>query len=634
MHVIARRHIALTLLGIAVLVIAIIAASRTHVGREVSSPDAMLIVRAEVAEGGTQYPAGQPSAGEWRTVTLPDNWDGRRPDYSGYLWYQLQAPDAVTRWRRPTIYLPAAGMNAEVWLNDKRVGGAGRMTPPVSRHFYTPQLIELPTAMLGTSENNRLLVLLAGHPGYRSGLAPVWLGEHDDLYGAWRMRRFWQTEGNAATVVINMTIAVFVLLIGWRDREHSAYVWFAFAAFVWALRNLNYWVTNPVIPDLLFAELCVSGAAWFTALFAIFALRFTETNQPGYQGPRWLSAIAICYAIVATVYFVSAGDYAQANAGFALLAAIGVALTLWSMVRLVHLAFVRPTVATLAVASGAVIYVLLLLNDYAIGINRESLGEIFMRQYASLPLFLAITATLAQRYMESLKRTRELAASLQSRVDAQRLQLERSFEQLREAERGQARAQERARVMGDLHDGLGMHLATALRQARGTKVPREMLASTLQDCMDELRVAVDSLDEQERDPLALLGSLRYRMAPRFEALGVRLEWMVDPNLRDLPILDPSNALHLLRLTQEALANALKHSGAKRVRMSIETAADGTLIQVSDDGRGFDPLTVKAGRGMSTLFSRAQRLGATLSWQRNEQGTTLSLLLPAEQAAQR
>lgn len=611
-----------------VFVCAVIALTRLHLSTEVTTSTAQLVNNAQVVEAGPTYPTKIPNESAWKPVTLPDNWDGQRPDYHGYVWYRLPVPASLAQWVRPAIYLPAAGMNAEVWLNGQRVGGAGRMQWPVSRHFYTPQLIEFsPGLVRRDGTTNELWVLVAGHPGYRSGLAPVWLGEHDDLFGAWRARRFWQIEGNAATIVINLSIAVFVLLIGWRDRAHAAYLWFGAATVVWALRNLNYWVTNPAIPDLLFAELCVSGSAWFVALFSIFSLRFAEDNQPGYVGPRWLKTAALSYASVATVYFLSATDYARANAGFAVLAAIGVGFSLWSTLRLVRLAFARPTGDMIAVACGAIIYLALLLNDYAIGIETTTLGEIFMRQYASLPLFVAVTATLARRYMEALERTRDLASSLQREVAAQRAQLEQSFAQLRDAEREQARMQERTRVMGDLHDGLGMHLAAALRQSRSTTQANPLLTETLLDCMDELRIAVDSLDEQERDPLSLLGTLRYRMAPRFESLGVRLDWHVADNLGELPTLDPSAALNLLRIVQEALGNALKHSGASVVALALDRVATGVRIQVTDNGCGFDPNTVARGHGIGQLQSRAGRIGAAIAWHRPASGMTLEITLP-------
>ncbi|MBK6649801.1 MAG: hypothetical protein IPG42_08905 [Betaproteobacteria bacterium] len=605
----------------------VIGLSRSDWGSEVKSPDAIPVSSAQLAEAGGAYPHRPPDRDELTPVTLPDNWDARRPDYHGYVWYRIDWPVSAQKWARPTIYLPVAAMNAEVWVNGQRAGGSGRMDMPPSRHFYTPQLIEIaPGLIRRDGAENEVWVLLVGHPGYRCGLAPVWLGEHNDLLGPWRIRRFWQTEGNAATIVINLSMAVFVLLIGWRDRAHSAYVWFGAAIGIWALRNLNYWVTNPVIPDLLFAELCVSGAAWFVALFSIFAMRFSEMNEPHYRCPVWFVPCALGYASLASVYFLSASSYARANAGFAALAAMGISFTVWSMVRLWRLAFACPTPHFVAVAGGAVIYLLLLLNDYAIGVNHNSLGEIFLRQYAALPLFIAVTATLAKRYGEALRQSQELAASLQTEVQAQRAQLAASFEQLRDAEREQARAQERARVMGDLHDGLGLHLVAALRQARALQSGPGTLADSLQDCLDELRVAVDSLDEHERDPLSLLGTLRFRMAPRFDALGIRLDWQIGDDLNELPALDPAQALDLLRIVQELLGNALKHSGATVVTIGIRAITAGTEISVSDNGRGFGLTAIGRGRGLGNLQNRAQRLGATLNWIQLNPGTGALLLL--------
>lgn len=620
------------LLACALLSLGLMRVSWRDSATEVTGPHAVWVAQARVQLAGSAYPTwpetDAPTASEtWQRLSLPDNWDGRRPDYTGYLWYWIDVPAVMATWERPAIYIPASAMNAEVWLNGQRVGGHGRMREPVSRHFYTPHLIEIPPALLQQSgQPPQLAVLVHGHPGYRCGLAPVWLGAHEDLYSAWRLRRFLQTEGNAATIVINLSMAVFVLLIGWRDRAHSAYLWFGAAAAVWALRNLNYWVVNPVIPDLLFAKLCVSGAAWFVAFFTIFAMRFTETHLPNYRGPTYLLPAALGYAVAATVYFLTAPDYAQANAGFMVLAAMGICFNFWSVSRLIRLVFLNTSLNFIAVAGGALIYWLLLLNDYAIGADRSGLGEIFMRQYAALPLFIAITGTLAKRYRDALTQARELADSLQSQVAMQREQLECSFERLREAEREQAREQERARVMGDLHDGLGLHLATALRQARTESTSREVLLSSLQDCLDELRVAIDSLDEQERDPLSLLGSLRFRMAPRFAELGIRLDWHIAPDLDALPTLDPSQALHLLRLAQEMLSNAIKHSHATVVTMALSRHADAVLIRITDNGKGFNPDNVIHGRGLGHLHTRAERLGARIRWERHTQGFSWVLIL--------
>jgi signal transduction histidine kinase len=596
---------------------------------EVDDARARRLAAAEVLEAGAERPLqAAPPVADWRAVTLPDNWDGRRPGYSGYVWYRLALPDGLASVAEPMLYLPAVAMNAEVWLNGRRLAGLGRMSAPLTRHFYTPLLFALPVALL-QAEGNRLDLLVVGHPGYRCGLAPAWVGPQAALYNAWRWRSFWQNGGTLVTIVFNLAIGLYVLLLWWRARSHVAFGWFGAAVVVWGLRNLNYVLTDPPLPDLLFAELCVSGAAWFTALFAIFAERFCAEEDPTHRPLHGMRPFALGYAGVATLFFVAAPSYAQANAGFAALALIGIALTVWSQGRLMRLAWRQRRAELLAVALGALTYLVLLVNDFAIGIDKRSLGEVFIRQYAALPLFAAVTATLARRYLAALREARELSLTLQSRVEAQRAELARSFEALKQAERESARAQERTRLMGDLHDGLGLHLVTALRQARSPTAPREVVAATLQDCLDELRVAIDSLDETEREPVALLASLRYRLAPRFEALGLRLHWQVDADLPALT-LDAEGALHLLRIVQEALGNALKHAGAREVRMAVLRAGEGVSISVADDGPGFDPARVRQGRGLPQMQQRAARLGARLEIGGGQGGgCTVRLQLPPE-----
>ena len=624
----SRWIIAALLAALGLLMMVAEARHRWAGGTEVDDPSAHRLTAARVLPVGLHRPASSPAAAASMPVAaLPDNWDGQRPGYAGYLWYRIALPAGLAATADPTLYLPAVAMNAEVWLNGQRVGAQGRMDLPPSRHFYTPMLVSLPPALLNAAGGNQLDILVAGTPGYRSGLAPVWVGSHVPLYDAWRWRHLWQNQGTLATIAFNLAIGVMVGLLWWRDRSHVAFGWFGSAVVVWGLRDLNYVVTDPPLPDLLFAELCVSGAAWFVALFAAFTERFCEEEDPAHRPRRWIPALALVYAAVATTYFVAAPTYAQANAGFVTLATLGIALSVWSQALLVRLAWRRRRPELVAVAVGAATYLVLQFNDFLIGTDKQSLGEVFVRQYAALPMFAALAATLSWRHAQALRQSRELAATLQRRVDEQRAQLERSYVALKDADRERARAQERARMMGDLHDGLGLHLVTALRQARSAVTPREAVAESLQDCLDDLRVAIDSLDEIERDPLSLLASLRFRMAPRFESLGLQLRWQVDPGLRAYA-LDADGALHLLRIVQEALTNALKHARARSVTLALRRDAQGLAVSLRDDGQGFDPARVKGGRGLQQMQLRAARLGARLTVRADAEGTLVELLLPA------
>ncbi len=68
---------------------------------------------------------------------------------------------------------------------------------------------------------------------------------------------------------------------------------------------------------------------------------------------------------------------------------------------------------------------------------------------------------------------------------------------------------------------------------------------------------------------------------------------------------------LLRIVQEALANARRHSGAGRIEVVLETSRDGLRVEVSDDGRGFDPATTPEGTGIRGMRRRANALGGNL-----------------------
>lgn len=590
------------------------------------------LTQGEVLEAGPALPASLPPAGApWQPVQLPDNWDGRRPGYQGYVWYRLRLHRSIAPGARLALYLPVVGMNAEPYLNGVSLGSPGRMEMPPTRHFYTPLLFDLPAALWRTDgEPQELVLLVAGHSSYRNGLGVVHVDTYDRLYTAWRWRHFWQNTGTLITSAFNVALGLYVLLLAWAERRRQtqhAVGWFGVALVVWGLRNLNLVVTEPPIPDLAWALITVSGAAAFTGLFSIFAIRLSEQEDPGWRSPRWLVPAIGVYIAVAVVFFMSSNGYRLANLGFAPLSAIGVSLGVWSAVRLVRLAWRRRTRVLMAVAFAAVVYVALLLRDAQISLDHHGLGQMYLRQYAAVPLFAAIALLLARRYLDALAQARDLSASLQSQVEAQRDELQRRFDQLREKERQRALELERARLTRDLHDSLGMHLVSALRQARRSDSEgAQALAVTLQDCLDDLRVVIDSLDTDERDPLVMLATLRFRMAPRFEAMGLQLNWQLVPHDAEGPVLPPGTALELLRIVQEALTNALKHSGGHTVTLAVSLQPQAMVVQVIDDGHGRIG-TAGAGHGLRNMQARAQRIGARWSIEGSATGCTVQLELP-------
>jgi signal transduction histidine kinase len=106
-----------------------------------------------------------------------------------------------------------------------------------------------------------------------------------------------------------------------------------------------------------------------------------------------------------------------------------------------------------------------------------------------------------------------------------------------------------------------------------------------------------------------------------------LDWDIH-DLPELPWLEPPDALHVLRLVQEALANVLKHARADRVRLATRASEDHVKIYIEDNGCGFDLNTATLGRGLRNQNRRAGYLGGELKIESVQgKGTCLKLCLP-------
>jgi signal transduction histidine kinase len=593
-------------------------------------PGVVALRDGEALAVGAQYPEAPPAAdAPWQPVTLPDAWDSRRPDYQGYVWYRLRFPGSALAGDRLALYLPSVSMNARVLLNGEVVGQPGRMREPVTRNFYTPLIFAVPRPLLRTATDNELLVLVMGYRQYRSGLAPIHVGDAEPLQRAWAARHFWQNTGTLITSVLVLGLAVYGGLLWARSRRGGMYAWFTVATLVWGLRNLNFVLTDHHGSNLWWNQLSLIGAAAFVALFVLFVVEYAHWVLRGPAPARWQRAVPLAYLALSIGALMLTTDTAQLRRLFLLLALGALALAAWSQWTLFDVARRARGVAVWAVAIAGLVYLLLMLHDYGVAADREQLGQLFLRQYAALPLFLAVTLVWTQRYWQAFGQVERLSRELKQQVDVQRAALDRNVMQLMAAERERVLSQERERLVSDLHDGLGLHLLTALKLVRSGPASREALAETLQDCLDELRVAIDSMSNiDERDPVLLLASLRFRLAPRLNAAGVQLDWQVDGEIAPQPWLDAPNALHLLRVVQEALTNAVRHGGATRVLLKVAPVGDGVAVSVIDNGRGFDRQAGRGGLGLASMHKRAAMIGATVSVEgRPQGGTRVSLVRP-------
>jgi signal transduction histidine kinase len=218
-------------------------------------------------------------------------------------------------------------------------------------------------------------------------------------------------------------------------------------------------------------------------------------------------------------------------------------------------------------------------------------------------------------------------AELEQRVQQKQRELERNFVMLEQLSREAAVAEERQRIMSDMHDGIGAQLISALSLAESEDATPRDVAALLRECIDDLRLTIDSLESTEYELLPALGNFRYRIDRRLRSVGIELDWSVS-DLPQLSYLSPRNLLHILRILQEAFANMLKHARATRVRLEtgVVPGERRVFIRVSDNGKGFEVSQVQ-GRGLGNMARRATAIGGELCVSSTGEGTTVELFLP-------
>lgn len=199
-------------------------------------------------------------------------------------------------------------------------------------------------------------------------------------------------------------------------------------------------------------------------------------------------------------------------------------------------------------------------------------------------------------------------------------------------------AEERSRLAHELHDAVSQKLFSLrlTAQAAAALVDRDparakgelhQVAMLAAEATEELRAAVIELRPAALDEDGLVATLRTQIQVLDRAHSARVTF-AGQGVRALPAAQEEA---VLRVAQEALHNALRHSGAGRVDVTLEKRGTGTVLRVSDDGSGFEPTAIRAaGRhlGLVSMRDRSSGVGGTLNVESAPgKGTTIEMEVP-------
>jgi signal transduction histidine kinase len=575
-------------------------------GDAAKAPDAMDVGSAEAV----LEPDGLPA--QTRQVQLPFRWDHEFPGRGGKASYRIALPAAVVPAGEPSaLLMSGVGNQVAISFNGALVASFGTLGEPDHDAAKGNQLVPVAAALHHRDGRPQELFIQTTMQRQRGGgLASIRYGAEASLAPLYRAQQSWR---NTSAIVYAVSLLLMGGLAGglWLRQRDALYGCFALAALSGVTRNLDrVWPEVPV-PWPLWGAVVAVCYACHIGLIARFVLLVLERNPP------WL--VRSIHAALALSVTLACASFAFAipqlwTAGLVLLQLTSIVCLPYvvhgALVARRRIAGVLMAAGTLAILAGA--HDLLLVRMGLFG------GAYYTLTPHAMFFFVMILAGLVvERYSGTVADYSALNANLAERVAQREEQLRIAFEALRQQQQEQAVLLERQRIMREIHDGVGSQLVGLLNVVTQAAPDRGVVEEHVKLALDEMRMAVDSLQPTHDDLPTVLATLRYRLQPRLDAAGIELVW----DVAVIPAVAPfaaQAALQLQRILLEAFTNVLKHASATRIVMhaSWHGEQEPPLVRIvlTDNGRGLPaaPDTARpAGHGISNMRARAQAIGARL-----------------------
>lgn len=179
-----------------------------------------------------------------------------------------------------------------------------------------------------------------------------------------------------------------------------------------------------------------------------------------------------------------------------------------------------------------------------------------------------------------------------------------------------AQEEERGRVAREVHDDAVQRLAVLQHELRAFQSADATLTAAQRRHLDGMGGEIDDLTETLRrlahglhpaviEQAGLVPALQQLAAEVSRTSGLPVSAQVSPDDLRLPA---DRALALFRIAQEALRNAVRHSGAAAVSIQVGKSPGGITLVVQDNGHGFDSGAAPKGLGLTSIRERARLVG--------------------------
>jgi len=585
-----------------------------------AQPDDSQVTRFSAAE----FAPGSES--EWTAVELAHNW--RQFDLAiAEGWYRFNFELQTLPVTLTALYIPKLSQNLAVFINGVEVGNGGSFETPISRNWPRPLLFPVAPEFF-VEGRNEIVIWLVSEPAGRGMLGDIFLGDRDVLGQAYDNRHLLKVTLPAALVVVLVILACLLTSITYRNRRDSQYAWLGASMIGLMGHSLPMLMTRIPVPSFYwewFQHCCIG----FTVLFVlIFANRFVGIDKDRRETIAFFTlfllailSLSIGFTEHQALYYAWGGTV---WGGLSVLLGTIPAYTLTKvMIK------DKDPQKVMMLASGCMM-IFFGAQDELFVAGLISGEDGYLVHYASPVVAIVFTAILFSRFVRASLDAEKLNKELETRVQQKSDELAQTYQRIQAMEREQLLAQERERFNRDLHDGLGGYLAGALAMAERLSGDRSSLVSTLQDATDEMRLMIDTAEASGADLGMIVGTMRPKLERHLNCAGFELHWTV-LDTHHVNELGPSAAMQLVRIAQEVVCNAVKHSGGSlmRIRLANNDCDNRVALSFSDNGT-CHRLSRERGNGMRNIQARANQLNALITCEPKGElgGLTVSLLLPS------
>jgi signal transduction histidine kinase len=225
---------------------------------------------------------------------------------------------------------------------------------------------------------------------------------------------------------------------------------------------------------------------------------------------------------------------------------------------------------------------------------------------------------------------RDEVGRLEANFTAMTGQLGSALDAERQRATSDARAAERARIAREIHDAISQHLfglrmiAAGMRRADPGNQQARAIERISEEALRDMQALLTELRPASLDGGGLAAAVLEICAAYQDRLGVAVDASVD----DVTV--PAAVEHaLLRITQEACANAVRHGGTSRLIVSLACQDGQVELAIRDTGSGFDPTAPHAGSGLAHIRERVAEFGGAVDIDSAPGcGTALTVRVPA------